>query len=65
FIAFTVLSFVGYIMSMVANKRAEKNKGLDELYTYKKLLDDGLITQEEYNAVKEKVLKQLSKPAEE
>lgn len=55
FLAFFVLSLVGYIINLVKSGSKGK-KNFDEIYKYKKLLDEGIITQEEFDVYKKEFL---------
>lgn len=51
------LWLIALIVALVMpDKNASKASGADELMTYKKLLDDGAITQAEYEAKKQEIL---------
>ena len=54
-IAFFVLSLLGMLIGSKKNVPAESDK-FDEIYKYKKLMDDGIITKEEFETYKTQIL---------
>lgn len=57
FIAFFVLSFIGYLTKI--SKTAIKKEKFASLYEYKKLLDENIISQEEFDNYKTELLKKI------
>ena len=52
FFAFFVLSLIGFILSNISDKKEEKEKNFDDIYKFKQLLDEGIITKEDFDEKK-------------
>ena len=55
FFAFFVLSLIGFILSNISDKREKKEKNFEDIYKLKKLLDEGIITKEEFDEKKKTI----------
>lgn len=56
FFAFFVLALAGFINLIVSKNSDSKEKNYDDIYKLKKLLDDGIITKEEFDEKKNQLL---------
>ena len=56
FFAFFILSLIGFILSNISDKREKKEKNFEEIYKLKKLLDEGIITKEEFDEKKKQLI---------
>ena len=56
FFAFFALSLIGFILSNISDRKEEKEKNFEEIYKYKKLLDEGIITKEEFDEKKKQLI---------
>lgn len=56
FLAFFVLSLIGFIMSTISDNKEAKEKSFDDIYKFKKLYDEGIITKEEFDEKKKELV---------
>jgi len=59
-----VLCLVQYILDMISLRKKDEDEKYNQIYKLKKLLDDGIITQEDFDEKKAEFLKTLNKESE-